>query len=162
MKLSASIQTMRGSDWVLLPVLYSGFRLLTTQPGPHRSSLYLWRIINWSYQPSLFSSFCLLHAYAQFFSLFSRCLSSTKSNTTAAPCRSSPSPVPPTPPKEKCKSPAEVTHTHTPKELQVNAAAASLRYQDGKRVKCTQNDALVELATICALCNDSSLDFNEV
>uniref|UniRef100_H3D1K5 Calcium-transporting ATPase n=1 Tax=Tetraodon nigroviridis TaxID=99883 RepID=H3D1K5_TETNG len=35
-------------------------------------------------------------------------------------------------------------------------------YQNGKRVKCTQNDALVELATICALCNDSSLDFNEV
>uniref|UniRef100_A0A674N7R2 Calcium-transporting ATPase n=1 Tax=Takifugu rubripes TaxID=31033 RepID=A0A674N7R2_TAKRU len=35
-------------------------------------------------------------------------------------------------------------------------------YQDGKHVKCTQNDALVELATICALCNDSSLDFNEV
>uniref|UniRef100_A0A665WGE3 Calcium-transporting ATPase n=1 Tax=Echeneis naucrates TaxID=173247 RepID=A0A665WGE3_ECHNA len=28
--------------------------------------------------------------------------------------------------------------------------------------KCSQNDALVELATICALCNDSSLDFNEV
>uniref|UniRef100_A0A671X1N6 Calcium-transporting ATPase n=1 Tax=Sparus aurata TaxID=8175 RepID=A0A671X1N6_SPAAU len=35
-------------------------------------------------------------------------------------------------------------------------------YQDGKPVRCTQNDALVELATICALCNDSSLDFNEV
>uniref|UniRef100_A0A7N6A1P4 Calcium-transporting ATPase n=1 Tax=Anabas testudineus TaxID=64144 RepID=A0A7N6A1P4_ANATE len=35
-------------------------------------------------------------------------------------------------------------------------------YQDGKPVKCSQYDALVELATICALCNDSSLDFNEV
>ncbi|XP_068594624.1 sarcoplasmic/endoplasmic reticulum calcium ATPase 2-like [Brachionichthys hirsutus] len=35
-------------------------------------------------------------------------------------------------------------------------------FQDDKPVKCTQNDALVELATICALCNDSSLDFNEV
>ncbi|XP_068167037.1 sarcoplasmic/endoplasmic reticulum calcium ATPase 2 [Antennarius striatus] len=35
-------------------------------------------------------------------------------------------------------------------------------FQNGKQVKCTQNDALVELATICALCNDSSLDFNEV
>uniref|UniRef100_A0A665WGF9 Calcium-transporting ATPase n=1 Tax=Echeneis naucrates TaxID=173247 RepID=A0A665WGF9_ECHNA len=35
-------------------------------------------------------------------------------------------------------------------------------YQDGKPVRCSQNDALVELATICALCNDSSLDFNEV
>lgn len=37
-----------------------------------------------------------------------------------------------------------------------------LRFQDGKPVRCHQNDALVELATICALCNDSSLDFNEV
>uniref|UniRef100_A0AAX7UTH5 Calcium-transporting ATPase n=1 Tax=Astatotilapia calliptera TaxID=8154 RepID=A0AAX7UTH5_ASTCA len=27
--------------------------------------------------------------------------------------------------------------------------------------KCSQYDALVELASICALCNDSSLDFNE-
>uniref|UniRef100_A0A7N8Y3F9 Calcium-transporting ATPase n=1 Tax=Mastacembelus armatus TaxID=205130 RepID=A0A7N8Y3F9_9TELE len=35
-------------------------------------------------------------------------------------------------------------------------------YQDDKPVKCSQYDALVELATICALCNDSSLDFNEV
>ncbi|XP_077455992.1 sarcoplasmic/endoplasmic reticulum calcium ATPase 2-like isoform X2 [Stigmatopora argus] len=35
-------------------------------------------------------------------------------------------------------------------------------FQDGKKVKPSQYDALVELATICALCNDSSLDFNEV
>uniref|UniRef100_A0AAX7ULN5 Calcium-transporting ATPase n=1 Tax=Astatotilapia calliptera TaxID=8154 RepID=A0AAX7ULN5_ASTCA len=35
-------------------------------------------------------------------------------------------------------------------------------YQDGKPVKSSHYDALVELATICALCNDSSLDFNEV
>uniref|UniRef100_A0A8D3D0N6 Calcium-transporting ATPase n=1 Tax=Scophthalmus maximus TaxID=52904 RepID=A0A8D3D0N6_SCOMX len=35
-------------------------------------------------------------------------------------------------------------------------------YQDGKAVKSSHYDALVELATICALCNDSSLDFNEV
>ncbi|KAF7654830.1 hypothetical protein LDENG_00064280 [Lucifuga dentata] len=35
-------------------------------------------------------------------------------------------------------------------------------YQDGKPVKSSQYDALIELATICALCNDSSLDFNEV
>uniref|UniRef100_A0A3P8VRL4 Calcium-transporting ATPase n=1 Tax=Cynoglossus semilaevis TaxID=244447 RepID=A0A3P8VRL4_CYNSE len=35
-------------------------------------------------------------------------------------------------------------------------------YQDGKQVKSSQYDALVELATICALCNDSSLDFNEM
>ncbi|XP_012738043.2 sarcoplasmic/endoplasmic reticulum calcium ATPase 2 isoform X1 [Fundulus heteroclitus] len=35
-------------------------------------------------------------------------------------------------------------------------------FQDGKPVTCSHYDALVELATICALCNDSSLDFNEV
>ncbi|XP_070760620.1 sarcoplasmic/endoplasmic reticulum calcium ATPase 2 isoform X3 [Enoplosus armatus] len=35
-------------------------------------------------------------------------------------------------------------------------------FHDGKPVKSSQYDALVELATICALCNDSSLDFNEV
>lgn len=29
-------------------------------------------------------------------------------------------------------------------------------------LKCGQYDGLVELATICALCNDSSLDYNEV
>ncbi|CAL8247864.1 unnamed protein product [Merluccius merluccius] len=34
-------------------------------------------------------------------------------------------------------------------------------YHDDKPVKSSQYDALVELATICALCNDSSLDFNE-
>ncbi|XP_046904047.1 sarcoplasmic/endoplasmic reticulum calcium ATPase 2-like isoform X2 [Hypomesus transpacificus] len=34
-------------------------------------------------------------------------------------------------------------------------------YQDGNLVKSSQFDGLVEIATICALCNDSSLDFNE-
>uniref|UniRef100_A0A668ASB1 Calcium-transporting ATPase n=1 Tax=Myripristis murdjan TaxID=586833 RepID=A0A668ASB1_9TELE len=34
-------------------------------------------------------------------------------------------------------------------------------FHDGKVVKCSQYDALVELASICALCNDSSLDYNE-
>uniref|UniRef100_A0A3B3X291 Calcium-transporting ATPase n=1 Tax=Poecilia mexicana TaxID=48701 RepID=A0A3B3X291_9TELE len=34
-------------------------------------------------------------------------------------------------------------------------------FHNGKPVKCSQYDALVELATICALCNDSSLDYNE-
>ncbi|TSK72138.1 Sarcoplasmic/endoplasmic reticulum calcium ATPase 2 [Bagarius yarrelli] len=34
-------------------------------------------------------------------------------------------------------------------------------FQDGKPVKCSKYDALVEIATICALCNDSSLDYNE-
>ncbi|XP_010874573.2 sarcoplasmic/endoplasmic reticulum calcium ATPase 2 isoform X1 [Esox lucius] len=35
-------------------------------------------------------------------------------------------------------------------------------YQDGRLVKSSEYDGLVEIATICALCNDSSLDFNEV
>ncbi|XP_032429897.1 ATPase sarcoplasmic/endoplasmic reticulum Ca2+ transporting 1, like isoform X1 [Xiphophorus hellerii] len=33
--------------------------------------------------------------------------------------------------------------------------------QGGGKVNCSQYDGLVELATICALCNDSSLDYNE-
>uniref|UniRef100_A0A3B3VSS0 Calcium-transporting ATPase n=1 Tax=Poecilia latipinna TaxID=48699 RepID=A0A3B3VSS0_9TELE len=33
--------------------------------------------------------------------------------------------------------------------------------QGGNKVNCSQYDGLVELATICALCNDSSLDYNE-
>ncbi|TRY59844.1 hypothetical protein DNTS_035265 [Danionella cerebrum] len=33
--------------------------------------------------------------------------------------------------------------------------------KSGLPVKCGQFDGLVELATICALCNDSSLDYNE-
>ena len=36
------------------------------------------------------------------------------------------------------------------------------RYHDGKPVKSSQYDGLVEMASICALCNDSSLDYNEV
>lgn len=36
------------------------------------------------------------------------------------------------------------------------------RHKDDKLVKCCHYDGLIELATICALCNDSSLDFNEV
>lgn len=38
--------------------------------------------------------------------------------------------------------------------------AASLK--NDKPIRAGQYDGLVELATICALCNDSSLDFNEV
>ncbi|XP_039628084.1 sarcoplasmic/endoplasmic reticulum calcium ATPase 2 [Polypterus senegalus] len=34
-------------------------------------------------------------------------------------------------------------------------------YKDGKPIKCSQYDSLIEVATICALCNDSSLDYNE-
>lgn len=29
-------------------------------------------------------------------------------------------------------------------------------------MRCGKFDGLVELATICALCNDSALDYNEV
>lgn len=39
-------------------------------------------------------------------------------------------------------------------------SARSLK--DEQPVQCGQYDGLVELATICALCNDSSLDYNEV
>ena len=39
---------------------------------------------------------------------------------------------------------------------------SSDRHKDDKPVKCHQYDGLVELATICALCNDSALDYNEV
>uniref|UniRef100_A0A8C9WFI7 Calcium-transporting ATPase n=1 Tax=Scleropages formosus TaxID=113540 RepID=A0A8C9WFI7_SCLFO len=35
-------------------------------------------------------------------------------------------------------------------------------FRNRKPVKCSDYDALVEMATICALCNDSSLDYNEV
>merc|ERR1712165_294873 len=31
----------------------------------------------------------------------------------------------------------------------------------GQKVKCSDYDALVEIGTICAMCNDSSVDFNE-
>uniref|UniRef100_H2ZLD7 Sarcoplasmic/endoplasmic reticulum calcium ATPase 2 n=1 Tax=Ciona savignyi TaxID=51511 RepID=H2ZLD7_CIOSA len=34
--------------------------------------------------------------------------------------------------------------------------------KDNKKIKTCDYDALVELSTICALCNDSSLDYNEV
>uniref|UniRef100_A0A6Q2Y5Q8 Calcium-transporting ATPase n=1 Tax=Esox lucius TaxID=8010 RepID=A0A6Q2Y5Q8_ESOLU len=34
-------------------------------------------------------------------------------------------------------------------------------YKNGSSVKCSQFEGLVELASICALCNDSSLDYNE-
>ncbi|KAF7213304.1 transcript variant X2, partial [Nothobranchius furzeri] len=34
-------------------------------------------------------------------------------------------------------------------------------YKDGSVVRCSQHEGLVEMASICALCNDSSLDYNE-
>ena len=30
------------------------------------------------------------------------------------------------------------------------------------RVKCAENELLHEFATICSMCNDSSVDYNEV
>ncbi|KAK5850810.1 hypothetical protein PBY51_001655 [Eleginops maclovinus] len=33
--------------------------------------------------------------------------------------------------------------------------------QNGAKTNCSSHDGLVEMATICALCNDSSLDYNE-
>ena len=37
-----------------------------------------------------------------------------------------------------------------------------VRNKAGEIVQCSRNSTLVELATICALCNDSSLDYNSV
>jgi len=36
------------------------------------------------------------------------------------------------------------------------------RTLNGKQVDCSKYDTLVELATICSLCNDSGLHYNEV
>lgn len=38
----------------------------------------------------------------------------------------------------------------------------SISTQGGAKIVCSAYDGLVELSTICALCNDSSLDYNEV
>jgi len=35
------------------------------------------------------------------------------------------------------------------------------RYLNGKVVRCADYDTVVELATICTMCNDSSVDYNE-
>ena len=35
-------------------------------------------------------------------------------------------------------------------------------YKNGKIVKSSEYEGLVELANICAMCNDSSVDYNEV
>lgn len=52
------------------------------------------------------------------------------------------------------------THAHT--RLTILHLTLPCRTKGGLPVKCGQYDGLVELATICALCNDSSLDYNEV
>uniref|UniRef100_A0AAQ4RD05 Calcium-transporting ATPase n=1 Tax=Gasterosteus aculeatus aculeatus TaxID=481459 RepID=A0AAQ4RD05_GASAC len=46
-------------------------------------------------------------------------------------------------------------------EFTITGSTYAPEGEDGKPVKSSQYDGLVELATICALCNDSSLDFNE-
>uniref|UniRef100_W5LER7 Calcium-transporting ATPase n=1 Tax=Astyanax mexicanus TaxID=7994 RepID=W5LER7_ASTMX len=55
--------------------------------------------------------------------------------------------------KEKKITHAEHNHTHF--------LCLPYRTKRGLPVKCGQLDGLIELATICALCNDSSLDYNE-
>lgn len=52
------------------------------------------------------------------------------------------------PPRDGAKCPCTKTQPH--------------RRQAERLVRCGQFDGLVELATICALCNDSALDYNEV
>lgn len=103
--------------------------------------------------------------------------------TPAAPCMSSPSPAQPMHRRDMCKS----TQTHSepfvlPKtschfylfqiilcsfwfvftSLHLATMISPLRLKADKPVQCGDYDGLVELATICSLCNDSSLDYNEV
>ena len=42
------------------------------------------------------------------------------------------------------------------------AFCVSPRLKGDKPVQCGDYDGLLELATVCAMCNDSSLDYNEV
>jgi len=35
-------------------------------------------------------------------------------------------------------------------------------FKEGKKVKCSDYPGLEEMATVCVLCNDSSVDFNDV
>ena len=35
-------------------------------------------------------------------------------------------------------------------------------FREGKKVKCSDYPGLEEMATVCVLCNDSSVDFNDV
>lgn len=36
------------------------------------------------------------------------------------------------------------------------------RLKEDKPIQCGDYDGLLELATVCSMCNDSSLDYNEV
>uniref|UniRef100_A0A8B9T7P7 Calcium-transporting ATPase n=1 Tax=Anas platyrhynchos TaxID=8839 RepID=A0A8B9T7P7_ANAPL len=53
---------------------------------------------------------------------------------------------------------SDKTGTLTTNQMSV---CRSFSLNNDKLIKCSQYDGLVELATICALCNDSSLDYNE-
>lgn len=70
--------------------------------------------------------------------------------------------------REKCKlKPIDVMACQKSKKQKsmskINLVAGfDSSTKHGMLVKCGQYDGLVELATICALCNDSSLDYNEV
>uniref|UniRef100_A0A3P8ZU55 Calcium-transporting ATPase n=1 Tax=Esox lucius TaxID=8010 RepID=A0A3P8ZU55_ESOLU len=55
---------------------------------------------------------------------------------------------------------SDKTGTLTTNQMSVSSVPVFV-YHDGKPVKTSQYDGLVEMATICALCNDSSLDYNE-
>uniref|UniRef100_A0A8C7KE41 Calcium-transporting ATPase n=1 Tax=Oncorhynchus kisutch TaxID=8019 RepID=A0A8C7KE41_ONCKI len=46
-------------------------------------------------------------------------------------------------------------------EFTITGSTYAPEGEDGRLVKSSAYDGLVEIATICALCNDSSLDFNE-
>uniref|UniRef100_A0A4W6FWF0 Calcium-transporting ATPase n=1 Tax=Lates calcarifer TaxID=8187 RepID=A0A4W6FWF0_LATCA len=46
-------------------------------------------------------------------------------------------------------------------EFTVTGSTYAPEGEDGSVVKCSQYEGLVEMASICALCNDSSLDYNE-
>ena len=35
-------------------------------------------------------------------------------------------------------------------------------FREGKKIKCSDYPGLEEMATVCVLCNDSSVDFNDV
>uniref|UniRef100_A0A673N4Z0 Sarcoplasmic/endoplasmic reticulum calcium ATPase 2 n=1 Tax=Sinocyclocheilus rhinocerous TaxID=307959 RepID=A0A673N4Z0_9TELE len=46
-------------------------------------------------------------------------------------------------------------------EFTVTGSTYAPEGEDGGMVRCSQYEGLVEMASICALCNDSSLDYNE-
>ena len=93
-----------------------------------------------------------------------RCSSLTKLMETLSLWVSLTSPAQSTLQKEKCEYYITCAHMYTHTIL-INTNLSfflSVSTKNNSLVKCGQFDGLVELATICALCNDSSLDYNEV